>query len=79
MAPVLSLAELPLGTSAVVERVTAGGPRGQRLRDLGFLPGTPILALRRAPLGDPRVYELRGMQLCLRVAEAAQVEVRLGE
>ena len=79
MASVLSLAELPTGTSAVVERVTAEGPRGQRLRDLGFLPGTSILALRRAPLGDPRVYELRGMQICLRVAEAAEVEVRVGE
>ena len=54
------------------------GPRGQRLADLGFLPGTEILALRRAPLGDPRVYELRGVQICLREAEAGEVEVRVG-
>jgi Fe2+ transport system protein FeoA len=32
---------------------------------------------RRAPLGDPRVYELRGTQLCLRRSEAARVLVEL--
>ena len=46
-----------------------------RLADLGFLPGTAVLCLRRAPLGDPRVYELRGVQLCLRAEDADQILV----
>ena len=45
------------------------------LLDLGFTPGTAIRGLRRAPLGDPSLYELRGMRLCLRRAEAHWIRV----
>lgn len=48
---------------------------GRRLADLGFLPGTEVRVVRRAPLGDPTVFELRGFQLCLRRSEAALVRV----
>ena len=71
-----SLAALEPGLSAVIVGVDTGGPEGQRLLDLGFTPGTGIQVLRRAPLGDPVVYELRGMQLCLRRPEADRVRVR---
>lgn len=57
--------------------VAAERPLAGRLADLGFLPGTPVLCLRCAPLGDPRVYELRGSQLCLRKSEAACIRVRV--
>ena len=50
----------------------------RRLLDLGLLPGTPVRALRRAPLGDPGVYELRGYRLCLRRSESDRVQVRGG-
>jgi ferrous iron transport protein A len=50
---------------------------GRRLLDLGFLPETPLRVLRRAPLGDPVVYELRGYRICLRRADAARVRVRV--
>ncbi len=73
---VVSLAELPLGACGVVEGVFAKPPIGERLRDLGFLPKTRVRALRRAPLGDPTVFELRGYRICLRVAEAASIRVR---
>lgn len=49
----------------------------RRLEDLGFVPGTRVRALRRAPLGDPTLYEVRGTQLCLRRSEALRVRVRL--
>ena len=48
-----------------------------RLEALGFLPATEVRCRRRAPLGDPRVYELRGTQLCLRRSEAARIKVEL--
>jgi Fe2+ transport system protein FeoA len=60
----------------VVEHVDPGSPVSRRLLDLGFVPGTRVRVLRRAPLGDPTVYELRGTQLCLRRSEAARVWVR---
>ena len=48
---------------------------GDRLADLGFLPGTTVRVVRRAPLGDPTIYELRGTQLCLRKRETARILV----
>lgn len=69
------LAELTPGSRAEVESVD-GGPLARRLLDLGFVPRTQVLVVRRAPLGDPTEYELRGTRLCLRRAEAARVRVR---
>ncbi len=72
----IPLAELPVGATGEVERVFAVSPIGQRLRDLGFHPKTRVRVVRRAPLGDPIVFELRGYRLCLRRKEAASIQVR---
>jgi ferrous iron transport protein A len=69
------LASLPPGAHAVIESVEVTTAIGRRLADLGFLPRTPIHVLRRAPLGDPVAYELRGYRLCLRREEAQRVLV----
>jgi len=71
----ISLASLPVGASGRIESVDTGTPVGRRLADLGFLPGTEVRVVRRAPLGDPSVFELRGYRLCIRRAEAARVRV----
>jgi len=72
----LTLGELNPGERATVLGVEREGPTGRRLLDMGFLPDTPVVLLRRAPLGDPAVYELRGYQLCLRRSEALCIQVR---
>ena len=71
----ISLASLPVGASGRIASVDTGTPAGRRLADLGFLPGTDVRVVRRAPLGDPSVFELRGYRLCIRRAEAARVRV----
>jgi len=70
------LSEIEIGTTAVVDRVEAPPPIATRLGDLGFIPGTPVTSVRRAPLGDPGVYEIRGVQYCLRRSEASAIRVR---
>lgn len=60
----------------MIESVGDGSPVTRRLLDLGFVPGTHVVVVRRAPLGDPTLYELRGTQLCLRRSEAERVQVR---
>jgi ferrous iron transport protein A len=72
-----TLDQLPLGAAATVVEVDAAAALAGRLEDLGFVPGTRVTCRRRAPLGDPRVYELRGSQLCLRDREAHAVRIRL--
>ena len=71
------LDQAPPGSDLVVDRVESlDSPALRRLLDLGVLPGTHVRVIRRAPMGDPVVYELRGYRLCLRRSESAHVFVR---
>jgi Fe2+ transport system protein FeoA len=72
----LRLADLAPGAVAVIEHVDETSPLGRRLLDLGLVPETRITLRRRAPLGDPLEFELRGYRLCLRRTEAREVRVR---
>ena len=72
----LALADLAPGAAGVVQAVDARSPIGRRLLDLGFVPQTRVHVVRRAPLGDPLEFELRGTRLCLRRTEAARILVR---
>lgn len=73
--PRLALSALAPGEKGRVVGVDTSEPAGVRLLDLGFLPGTAVRVVRRAPLRDPVVYELRGYRVCLRRVDAARVEV----
>ncbi len=70
------LSALAPGRRATVLCVDASTPEGRRLQELGFLPETEIRVVRRAPLGDPIAFSLRGAQICLRRSEAARIRVR---
>jgi ferrous iron transport protein A len=73
-----SINDLAIGESAVIEKVTAHGELGRRLRDMGLSPGIDLTMLGRAPLADPLEIKIRGFNLCLRVSEAKQILVRPG-
>ncbi len=76
MPPEVPLASLAPGHTARVLRIAAVSPQiTRRLIDLGFVPQTEVRVVRRAPLGDPCEYEVRGTRLCLRRSESAQVWV----
>ena len=62
------LDELKPGQSATIWALctSAESHHTERLMALGFVPGTTIEVLRRAPLGDPTEYALRGTRLSLR-------------
>jgi Fe2+ transport system protein FeoA len=72
----VDLASLRPGDVGTVARIDADPAIGRRLLDLGFVPETPVRVVRRAPLGDPISYELRGYRICLRRRDAAHVLVR---
>ncbi|MDN5278579.1 MAG: ferrous iron transport protein [Clostridiales bacterium] len=71
----LSLAELPEGHSGTIRDIDTSSPTSQRLLDLGFVPGTPIKAIQKAPLGDPTTFQIRGYQLGLRKSEADLINI----
>lgn len=70
----VNLAEAAVGSVVVVRSVTPG-PARRRLEDVGFVRGTRVEIERRAPLGDPTVYVLRGTRIALRRAAAVHVDV----
>lgn len=47
----------------------------RRLMELGLVPGTEIVVIRRAPLGDPLEVSVRGVHLSLRRSEARHIHV----
>lgn len=70
-----SLADLPRIGLGRVLGVQGDDDTAQRLRELGFTPGTEVQFVRRAPFGGPLIVQLRGYQLCLRATEARRVQV----
>ena len=70
-----TLATLPVGGRAIVERVSCERGVARRLLEMGLLPGTEVRVVRVAPLGDPIELQLRGYALSIRKAEALGIEV----
>jgi ferrous iron transport protein A len=74
------LSDARVGDSVVIQRVVSTDHGLEvRLEHVGFLPGTVVRVERRAPLGDPTVYELRGFRLALRRESAELIEVDDGD
>lgn len=73
----ITLADIPLGQPCLLAGLSAEGRLGQRLADMGFCPGLRATVVRRATLGDPLEVDVAGSRVCIRKAEAAQVDVLL--
>jgi ferrous iron transport protein A len=71
-----TLAELPVGASATVERVVGERRLAVRLMELGLVPGTMVQVERKAPLGDPVELSIRGYGLSIRRADAERILIR---
>ncbi|HHY08034.1 MAG: FeoA family protein [Lawsonella sp.] len=71
------LSELTPGSVAVISGLDTAAPEPvkRRLSDLGFTPGTVVTMLRRAPLRDPAVFQLRNYEMCLRKHESCLIYV----
>ena len=69
------LSEIEPGTEAFVKRVTGDKNLRKRIADMGIVKGTRIKVVRKAPLGDPVEFELKGYSLSLRKNEAENVYV----
>ena len=70
------LSQLEIGEHATVTVVHGEGVVRRRLFDMGITPGAQVYLRKKAPLGDPIEIAIRGYELTLRKAEAANVEVK---
>lgn len=69
------LGDLEAGARAIVRRVSGEPELLRRLMELGFVPGTTITLVRRAPMGDPIELRLRGTHFSIRHSEADRIDV----
>ncbi|MBI4805833.1 MAG: ferrous iron transport protein A [Desulfovibrio sp.] len=65
-----SIRHLKVGEKAQIDRITAEGELGRRIRDMGLVPGAEVEVVGRAPLKDPVAIRLKGFTLSLRNNEA---------
>ena len=69
------LADLSLGSSAVVSAISGPNRVASLLVELGFVPGAAVEVLRRAPFGGPIQYRVHSVLISMRIAEAACITV----
>ena len=70
-----TLKEIPGGQTAIVQKLHGEGAVKRRIMDMGITKGTQIFVRKVAPLGDPVEVTVRGYELSIRKADAAQIEV----
>ncbi|MEG1181985.1 MAG: FeoA family protein [Oscillospiraceae bacterium] len=71
----MTLDKLEIGGQATILKVQGQGALRRRLLDMGLTPKTKIMVRKVAPFGDPIQLCLRGYELTIRQADAANIEV----
>jgi ferrous iron transport protein A len=79
VANVTSLIHLEIGAAAVVERLDLPDEVQHHLMHMGFVPEARVVAVRRAPAGDPTVYAIDGFEIALRRETARSIWVSVVE
>ncbi len=72
----MTLKELEIGKSASVASVGGSGELRQHFLDMGLIPGAKVTMVKHAPMGDPVEIRIHSYELTLRLADAAQIEVK---
>lgn len=74
-----TLADLPEGGAGVLESLDLPEDVALRLMELGFLPGTTIVACKTAPGGGAQVFRVDGGEIALRRETALKLRLKLPE
>jgi ferrous iron transport protein A len=73
------LSDLKIGERGVLVALDLPESVQNHLMHMGFVPDAHVVALRRAPAGDPTVYGIDGMEIALRIETASAIRVRSAE
>jgi Fe2+ transport system protein FeoA len=69
--------DLRHGDAGVLDHIELPGDDARRLMEMGFIPGTRVVAAHSAPGGGPRVFQVDGSEIALRRDTASRMKVRL--
>jgi len=67
--------KLKYHVSATVKSLACSGALRRRIIDMGITPGATIILRKKAPLGDPLEFNVRGYELSIRKSEAEKIVV----
>jgi ferrous iron transport protein A len=73
------LTHLKTGETGVIDHLDLPMEIGNRLMQLGFLPGHQVEAAKAAPGGDPRVYRVDGSEVALRKETARLIFLKVNQ
>ena len=71
------LSDARVRDAGIVQSVDLAEEVSHYLAHLGFLPGTRVEVLRRAPAGDPTVYRVDNVEVALRRDTARHITLKL--
>ena len=71
----IGLNGLKVGRSGRVVCITCEQELKRRLLEMGFCNGARVEVIRRAPMGDPIEFRLRGYHLSLRADQASFIRI----
>ena len=74
--PEIPLSNLNIGERARIVSIEGSGAARRRMMDMGLVPGSTIETIRKAPMGDPIEFKIRGYMISLRKDEADRIIVR---
>lgn len=66
---------LEINQEAVIMSVSDECEIKRRLYELGFVPGTVVRCVLRAPLGDPKAFEVKNTLVSVRREESRYISV----
>ena len=69
----MTIKDMNIGDSAVVNEVGGRGSLRQHFLDMGVIPGTVVTIVKYAPMGDPVEIRLHGYELTLRLADCEKI------
>ena len=71
----MTLKDLHIGQTAIIQMVGGEGALRQHFLDMGVIPGTAVTLVKYAPMGDPMQLLVQGYELTLRLADAEKIGV----
>ena len=72
----LTLRDMKINESAIVDTVGGTGSLRQHLLDMGIIPGAKVRMIRPAPMGDPLEFRIHDYELTLRAEDAGRITVK---
>lgn len=72
-----TLDQLKPGKSGRIVQINGADGIAARLREMGFIQGAAVRAMRPAPFGDPLKCLVQGCRIALRIGEAQRIRIQL--